>query len=259
MTRARKPGGQSLTSRSIPAGLQIVPSLLSADFARLAEEIQAVAAQGVTILHLDVMDGRFVPNITFGPPLVRSIRRATDLFLDAHLMIDDPLRYLAPFADAGADLLTLHAEALAGGRDERGLTPAGLRRFEEACRLLTQRECGLGLTFRPGTDPLPWLQSVGAALDLVLIMTVEPGFGGQKFLAQELPTLGQVRRLAIERGWRYRVEVDGGIGPETVGPCAREGAELFVAGQAVFGQPDRARAIRDLRAAWGPRDVSRGA
>jgi len=259
LTRDAGVWGLNVVARTIPAGLQVLPSLLSADFARLADEIQAVTAAGVAMLHLDVMDGHFVPNITFGPPLVRSIRRTTELFLDAHLMIADPLRYLEPFVDAGVDLLTLHAEALAGGRDERRVTAVGLQRFEEAAKLLARRQCGLGLTFRPGTDPRPWLEKVGSALDLVLIMTVEPGFGGQKFLAGELVRLDQVRRLAAQQGWRYRVEVDGGIGPDTAGACARAGAELFVAGQAVFGQADRARAIGKLRAAYGPPEASRGA
>ncbi len=236
-----------MTARPLPEGPRVVPSLLSADFSHLADEIRAVAAHEVAILHLDVMDGHFVPNITFGPPLVRTIRRTTDLFLDAHLMIADPLRYAEPFAEAGADLLTLHVEALAGGRDHRTPTPEALRGLERAAAILRRCDCGMGLTFRPGTDPRPWLQAAGAMVDLVLVMTVEPGFGGQSFMEEQLAALQTVAELRAAHGWRYRIEVDGGIDPRTAGRCARRGADWFVAGSAVFGEEDRGRALAAIR------------
>ncbi len=237
-----------MTKRAIPPGFQVVPSLLSADFGRLSEEIQTMERAGVQMLHLDVMDGHFVPNITFGPPLVRCIRRATDLFLDTHLMITDPLAYIEPFADAGADLLTLHVEALS---PEAGFapTPDALRAFDEAARKLRGRACGLGLTLRPGTDPSDWLERVGAHLDLVLVMSVEPGFGGQAFMPEMLQRLRAFGAERTRRGLDYRLEVDGGITPDTAPSCADAGAEILVAGSAVFGAPDRAEALRRIRAA----------
>ncbi|MCK4414261.1 MAG: ribulose-phosphate 3-epimerase [Candidatus Eisenbacteria sp.] len=239
--------------RAIPAGVQVAPSLLAADFGHLAEEIRSIKEGGAAILHLDVMDGHFVPNITFGAPLVRSIRQATQLFLDTHLMIADPLAYLEPFARAGADLLTLHAEALAGCPAP---TAAGLARLREAGGRLGVLGCRLGLSFRPATDPLPWLEAAGDVLDLVLIMTVEPGFGGQAFRDGQIGRLEAAARLREARAWRYRLEVDGGIDARTAGHCAAAGAELFVAGTAVFGRADRAAAMREIlraaEAAVGP-------
>ncbi len=237
-----------MAGKELPGGLQIAPSLLAADFGRLVEEIHSVEMGGVRILHLDVMDGNFVPNITFGPPLVRAIRRATGLFLDTHLMIRDPLAFLKPFAEAGSDLLTLHAEALC---EDRAGDPSdeALSRFERAVELLRGRGCLVGLSFRPATDPHAWLDRVGTLLDLVLVMTVEPGFGGQTFMHEMLPRVETVSRLARERGWHYRVEVDGGIGAPTAGACVRAGAEILAVGTAVFGEADRPSAIRSLRQA----------
>jgi ribulose-phosphate 3-epimerase len=242
--------------RTIPPGLQVAPSLLTADFGHLAREIASVEEAGVAVLHLDVMDGHFVPNITFGPSLVRSIRAATGLFLDTHLMIRDPIAFLEPFARCGADLLTLHAEALGDPGTEGGRRAIG-RALVEAADRLAPFECGLGISFRPVTDPLPLLESVVERVDLVLIMTVEPGFGGQVFLASQLPRIAAVRRLREESGRSLRIEVDGGVGPSTARACVGAGADLLVAGTAVFGDPDRRAAIdRILAAARGGPAVS---
>ncbi len=238
-----------MPARAIPTGTQIVPSLLAADFVRLGREIRAVEDAGAEILHLDVMDGHFVPNITFGPPLVRSVRGATRLFLDTHLMIRDPLAFMEPFARAGADLLTLHVETLGGGAAS-GPSAEGLEVFRRARELASDElGCLLGLSFRPVTDPLPWLRELGASCDLALIMTVEPGFGGQAFRAELLPRIAEARRLIDERGWTCRVEVDGGVDADTAGSCARAGADLLVAGTAVFDRPDRTAAMRELETA----------
>ncbi|MFC1572456.1 ribulose-phosphate 3-epimerase [Candidatus Eisenbacteria bacterium] len=233
------------TPKQIPTGFQIAPSLLAADFARVADEIGQVEAAGIEMLHLDVMDGHFVPNITLGPPLVRSIRGATDLFLDTHLMISHPFDYIEPFAKAGADLLTLHVEALGHG-EEAGIDVA-VGRVKNAAEKLRELGCLIGLTFRPGTDPMVWLPRLGPLVDLVLVMTVEPGFGGQAFMSEMLPRITAVRRLADERGWRYRVEADGGIDRDTAQACVQAGAEILVAGTAIFSQDDRARAILEIR------------
>jgi ribulose-phosphate 3-epimerase len=220
----------------IPDGVQIAPSLLAADFAHLAREIRSVEEAGVALLHLDVMDGAFVPNITFGPGLVASVRSVTRLFLDVHLMIRDPLGLADAFARAGADLLTIHAEALGG--PPRGL-PDVRREFRE-------QGCRLGLAFRPATDPTPWLEAAGADLDLALVMTVEPGFGGQAFLADQMPRVRDAAALRDSRGWSYRVEVDGGITPATAQAAVAAGAEILVAGTAVFGHPDRRSAVQRI-------------
>lgn len=233
----------------IPQGLQIAPSLLSADFAHLAEEIRSIEAAGVLMLHLDVMDGQFVPNITFGPPLVRSVRASTGLYLDTHLMIRDPLRFIEPFAESGSDLLTLHVEALGEEPDAQVPSPAALKSFRKAVEICSDCQVQIGLSFRPRTTPFRWLEAVGSDLDLLLLMTVEPGFGGQAFMEEMVPRIGEARQTIARAGWRCRIEVDGGIAPETAGKVAGAGAELLVAGTAVFGETDRSRAVADLLAA----------
>ena len=232
--------------RPIPAGLQVAPSLLAADFSRLAAEIESLSAAPVAMLHLDVMDGHFVPNITFGPPLVRSIRRVTGLFLDTHLMIRDPFAYLESFAASGADLITLHAEALG---DAATAPVAAIDPVRRAGVRLRELGCRFGLSFRPATDPRPWIAEIGGELDLVLLMTVEPGFGGQTFLEQQVTRISEIRALRESRGWEFRLEVDGGITKATAPACVKAGADILVAGTAVFGRPDRAEAVRELRSA----------
>ncbi len=229
--------------RPIPEGIQIAPSLLSANFARLAEEIQVVEAAGARMLHLDVMDGHFVPNITFGPPLVASVRRATDLFLDVHLMIEDPLGFLPAFLDAGPDLVSLHAEALLA---RAGSVEEALRALGEAAGVVHSSGAGFGIVFKPGTDPAPWIERAGPWLDLVLVMTVEPGFGGQAMIPAQVEVIGRVATLREQARGTYRIEVDGGVTAKTAARCVEAGAEILVAGAAVFGQQDRRSAMRAL-------------
>ncbi len=214
-----------------PGTIEIVPSILSADFARLADEIAAVAAAGVQMIHLDVMDGHFVPNITIGPPVVAKLRKHTALLFDTHLMISEPARYIEAFAKAGADNITFHIEAAGEPRE-----------LVDRIRALG---CTAGISLNPET-PVTAIEEAAPLCDMVLVMTVHPGFGGQKFLAEAARKVTAVRQIV---GPDIRVEVDGGIDPQTTPVVVSYGADTLVAGNAIFGRPDRLAAIRALRQA----------
>ena len=214
--------------------IKIAPSILAADFARLGEEVEEIRRGGADYVHVDVMDGCFVPNISVGIPVVASLRRATDMFLDVHLMIDRPVRYVEHFCKAGADLVNLHAEA------------DSLENNLEALRIIRANGKTCGMTLKPGTPAeavRPYLELV----DLVLIMTVEPGFGGQKFMADMMDKVRAVRAMLDIVRPGCDVEVDGGVDPLTAPICKAAGANVLVAGSAVFGKADRAAAIEAIR------------
>jgi ribulose-phosphate 3-epimerase len=213
--------------------LRIAPSLLAADFSRLAEEVRAVEAAGADWLHLDVMDGHFVPNITFGPALVKAIKRVATRPLDVHLMIAPADPFLAAFAEAGADVITVHPEA-----------SPHLHRTLQAIRALG---CKAGVALNPAT-PISSVKWVLDSTDLLLAMTVNPGFGGQAFIENQLGKIAALRRLIDSSGRDIRLEVDGGITPATAPRVRAAGADVLVAGTAVFAAPDYAAAIAALKA-----------
>jgi len=210
----------------------IAPSILAADFSRLGEQVAQAERAGADWFHLDVMDGRFVPNISFGPAVVRTVRDATKLPLDVHLMIEQPEKYIDAFRSAGADVITVHQEASL-----------------HLHRVLTSiRETGAkaGVSINPST-PVSMLEPIVAEADLVLIMSVNPGYGGQKFIHAALDKIAQTRTLIDRSGSRALLEVDGGIGPENAGRIVAAGADILVAGTSVFHQQDMAKAIASLR------------
>ena len=211
----------------------IAPSILSADFARLGEDVANVVEAGADIIHVDVMDGHFVPNITIGPLVVKALRRITDLPLDVHLMIENPERYLEDFAAAGADWITVHVE-----------TGYHLHRTLGRIRELGKKA---GVVLNPATplDSLEWLLE---EIDLVMLMSVNPGFGGQSFIPSALSKIRQLHGMIKARGLRVGIEVDGGIGPDNIAEVAAAGANIFVAGSAIFGQPDYRLVIERMKA-----------
>lgn len=211
---------------------KIAPSILSADFARLGEEIRAVEAAGADYIHVDVMDGRFVPNITIGPLVVEAARRATSLPLDVHLMIAEPDRYVPAFAEAGADLVVVHAEAA-----------LHLHRTVQLIKSLGRKA---GVALNPAT-PLDCLEYVLEELDLVLLMTVNPGFGGQSFIEACLPKIQALRGMLDRRGLETELEVDGGVKTDNIDRVSHAGADVFVTGSAVFGSGDYVSTIAELR------------
>ncbi len=201
--------------------IELAPSLLSADFAHLADQIQAVVEGGATVLHVDVMDGHFVPNITIGPPVVASVRKVTSLPLDVHLMIENPDQYIPAFVDAGADWISVHQEACV--------------HLHRTLDLIRSHGANPGVVINPAT-PVQTLEEVLNMVHHVLVMSVNPGFGGQKFIPSSLDKVRKLALLRIARNANFRIEIDGGMAADTVGEAVRAGVEILVAGNAVFGK-----------------------
>ena len=217
--------------------VKIAPSILSADFARLGEGLQAIAEGGADIIHFDVMDGHFVPNITVGLPVVKAVRAVSKLPIDTHLMITQPARYVEEFVAAGANMVSVHVEA-----------DPHLHRTLAAIR---NKGAQAGVVLNPGT-PLSTLEEILPYADYVLLMSVNPGFGGQKFIPTLVDKVRRLRRMIDERGLQVSIEIDGGIDLTNAAEVVAAGAEILVAGSAIFAQPDPAQAVRDLRAAATP-------
>jgi ribulose-phosphate 3-epimerase len=201
--------------------IEIAPSILSADFAHLADQIHAVAEGGATVLHVDVMDGHFVPNLTIGPPVVASLRKVTRLPLDVHLMIENPDLFIPAFVDAGADWISVHQEACV--------------HLHRTLDLIRGHNVNAGVVINPAT-PVQMLENILDMVDHVLVMSVNPGFGGQKFIPMVLQKVRQLVEMRAQRRANFRIEIDGGIGNDTVAEAVRAGVEILVAGNAVFGQ-----------------------
>lgn len=214
--------------------IKIAPSILSADFSRLGEEIADIRSGGADYIHFDVMDGEFVPNISIGIPVLKSLRKITDMFIDVHLMITTPLRFAKAFCDAGADLVVFHVEA------------DSYQNISDAIDVVKAQGKKVGLAVKPRT-PAAVLYPFIERLDLVLVMTVEPGFGGQSFMPDQLPKIKELRHEIEHRGLDCELEVDGGVDPVTAKLCKAAGANVLVAGSAVFGKADRAAQIAAIR------------
>lgn len=215
---------------------QIAPSILSADFSRLGEEIKAVEKAGADLIHVDVMDGHYVPNITIGPGVVSSLRKMTSLPFDVHLMIEDPDRYIDAFVEAGSNIITVHAEAVI--------------HLHRTVQTIKEKGVKAGVSLNPST-PLACVEEILPDIDLLLIMTVNPGFGGQKFISGMLPKIRKARELTQTRGLKMAIEVDGGVTAENIGTLAEAGADIFVAGAAIFGSPSYSDTINRMKAILG--------
>jgi len=203
--------------------IELAPSILSADFAHLADQVRAATEGGGTLVHVDIMDGHFVPNFTIGPPVVKSLRRVTDLPLDCHLMIENPDQYIADFVEAGADWISVHQEAC--------------RHLNRTLQHIKEQGVLAGVVINPAT-PVETLVEVLDIVDYVLVMSVNPGFGGQKFIPGAVHKIRRLSEMRASRRLQFRIEVDGGIGLDTISEVVRAGAEILVAGNAVFGQGD---------------------
>ena len=203
--------------------IELAPSILSADFARLGEQVRAACDGGASVIHVDIMDGHFVPNLTIGPPVVRSLRRATTLPLDCHLMIENPDEYIPAFAEAGVNWMSVHQEAC--------------RHLNRTLHLIKGHDCRAGVVINPAT-PVETLTEVLDIVDYVLVMSVNPGFGAQKFIPSTLHKMSRLAQIRAQRGLGYRIEVDGGVALDTVADVVHAGAEILVAGNAVFGNGD---------------------
>ncbi|HNR14306.1 MAG TPA: ribulose-phosphate 3-epimerase, partial [Thermodesulfobacteriota bacterium] len=208
----------------------IAPSILSADFSRLGEEVKAIESAGADWVHVDVMDGHFVPNVTIGPLVVESIRKITTMPFDVHLMIENADAFIQDFAEAGADILTVHVEAST--------------HLHRSIQLIKAQGCKAGVVLNPAT-PLSTIDYILSDVDMVLLMTVNPGFGGQKFISSVLPKITQLRRMIEERNLDISIEVDGGVNSDTISTVSRAGANILVAGSAVFHSKDYGKTIRD--------------
>jgi len=221
--------------------IKIAPSILAADFSKLAEEVKEVERAGADLIHIDVMDGHFVPNITMGPIVVEALRPITNLPLDVHLMIENPDQYIEAFAKSGADYITVHVEAC--------------RHLHRTIQLIRSFGVKPGVVLNPHT-PIESIQHVLEDIDMVLFMTVNPGFGGQKFIHSVVSKVQQLSTIIQERGLSIEIEIDGGINEETIIPCAKAGATVFVAGSAIYSQSDRATALQNIKKA-GERAISK--
>lgn len=211
---------------------KIAPSILSADFSRLGEEIKAVEEAGADYIHVDVMDGHFVPNITIGPLVVAAIRKVTKLPLDVHLMISEPDRYICDFAKAGSDIITVHAEACV--------------HLHRTVNFIKEQGKRAGVSLNPST-PLSLLDHILEDVDLVLLMTVNPGFGGQKFIKNMLPKISEMKKRLNDRGLKVELMVDGGVSLDNIADISKAGADAFVAGSAVFGSGNYKKTMEEMR------------
>jgi ribulose-phosphate 3-epimerase len=215
--------------------IELAPSILSADFAHLADQVRRATEGGGTLIHVDIMDGHFVPNLTIGPPVLKSLRKATDLPLDCHLMVDNPDEFISAFVEAGANWVSVHQEAC--------------RHLDRTLHLIRSQGALAGVVINPAT-PVEMLSEVLDIVDYVLVMSVNPGFGGQKFLPNSLHKIRRLSEIRVQRGLNFRIEVDGGVALDTVAEVVRAGAEILVAGNAVFGDGDpKTNAEKLLKAA----------